>query len=330
MNRLSNALLGLTMSVAALASAYAQPMEIRLATQSPGNSPWQRAMQKFADVVAAETKGEVKVKVYTDGQLGDLPQLLSGMQLGTQDMAYFALGGAFFLKDAAPLQVAYLPYLFDSKEGAAKALNSAPMKKLYEEVAQKTGVRIFAISGARSPRAIQTTKGPITRPEDLKGLKMRIPGLPIFDATFRTLGVRIVPMNMTEMFTAFSAGTIEGQDNGADLSIPFKFHEVAKYWSATDHVYEQTAWYIADKLWAKLTPAQQSAFVKASAEGGKIADAEIQKLDEQVPSIMKSANATYTVPDRDAFRKALSGVAAQFEGKVWPAGLAEQLQKAQK
>ncbi len=329
MNRLFHFLVALAMSAAA-GIALAQPIELRLATQSPGNSPWQRAMQKFADVVAADTKGEIKINVYTDGQLGDLPQLLTGMQLGTQDMAYFALGGAFFLKDAAPLQVAYVPYLFDSKEGAAKALNSPPMKKLYDEVAQKTGVRIFAISGARSPRAIQTTKGPITKPEDLKGLKMRIPGLPIFDATFRALGVRIVPMNMTEMFTAFSAGTIEGQDNGADLSIPFKFHEVAKYWSATDHVYEETAWYISDKLWAKLTPAQQAIFLKASVEAGKIADVEIQKLDEQVPSIMKAANATYTVPDRAAFKKALSGVAAQFEGKVWPVGMAEQLHNAQK
>ena len=326
-------LVRLLMASAAIATAVgavAQPMELRLATQSPGNSPWQRAMQKFADVVAADTKGDIKIKVYTDGQLGDLPQLLSGMQLGTQDMAYFALGGAFFLKDAAPLQVAYVPYLFDSKDGAAKGLNSAPMKKLYDEVAQKTGVRIFAISGARSPRAVQTTKGPINKPEDLKGVKMRIPGLPIFDVTFRSLGVRIVPMNMTEMFTAFSAGTIEGQDNGADLSIPFKFHEVAKYWSATDHVYEQTAWYISDKLWAKLTPAQQAVFLRASVEAGKIADVEIQQLDDQVPAIMKAANATYTVPDRAAFKKAMSGVSAQFEGKVWPAGLTEQLRNSQK
>ncbi|MGE4242095.1 TRAP transporter substrate-binding protein [Ramlibacter sp.] len=317
-------------ALAGSAAAFAAPIELRLATQSPGNSPFQRTMQKFADIVAAETKGEVKVKIYTDGQLGDIPQLLSGMQLGTQDMAYFGLGSALFLKDAAPLQVIYVPYLFDSKQGAARALNSAPMKGIYEDIARKTGVRIFAVSGARSPRALQTTKGPITKPEQLKGLKMRIPAIPIFDTTFRTLGVRNVPMNMTEMFTAFSAGTIEGQDNGADLSIPFKFHEAAKHWSATDHVFEQTGWFVSDKTWARLTPAQQAILLKASIEAGKVADTEIQQLDDQVPSIMKAAGATYTEPDRDAFRKALAGVAGQFEGKVWPAGLVDQLRKAQR
>lgn len=312
------------------AAALAAPIELRLATQSPGNSPFQRTMQKFADIVAAETKGEVKVKIYTDGQLGDIPQLLSGIQLGTQDMAYFGLGSALFLKDAAPLQVIYVPYLFDSKQGAAKALNSAPMNGIYEDIARKTGVRIFAVSGARSPRALQTTKGPITKPEQLKGIKMRIPAIPIFDTTFRTLGVRSVPMNMTEMFTAFSAGTIEGQDNGADLSIPFKFHEAAKYWSATDHVFEQTGWFISEKTWAKLTPAQHAILLKTAIEAGKIADTEIQQLDDQVPAIMKAAGATYTEPDRAAFRKALAGVGGQFEGKVWPAGLVDQLRKAQR
>lgn len=314
----------------ASAAAFAAPIELRLATHSPGNSPFQRTMQKFADIVAAETKGEVKVKIYTDGQLGDIPQLLSGMQLGTQDMAYFGLGAPLFLKDAAPLQVIYVPYLFDSKQGAAKALNSAPMKQIYEDIARKTGVRIFAVSGARSPRALQTTKGPITKPEQLQGLKMRIPAIPIFDSTFRALGVRIVPLSMTEMFTAFSAGTIEGQDNGADLSVPFKFHEVAKFWSATNHVFEQTGWLVSDKTWAKLTPAQQAIMLNAAIEAGKIADTEIQQLDDQVPAIMKAAGGTYTEPDRDAFRKALSGVAGQFEGKVWPAGLVDQLRNAQR
>jgi TRAP-type C4-dicarboxylate transport system substrate-binding protein len=94
-------------------------------------------------------------------------------------------------------------------------------------------------------------------------------------------------------------------------------------------VFEQTAWYISEKLWVKLTPAQQAAFQKGAAEGGKVADAEIQKLDDSVPAVLKAAGATYTVPDRAAFRKAWAPLASQFEGKVWPAGLTAELSRVQ-
>ena len=105
----------------------------------------------------------------------EIQQLIAGMQLGTVDMAYLGVGNSGQLKGCGPLNVAYLPYLFKNKEKATQVLNGPIMQEFYESCAASSGVRVFAVAGARSPRAIVTTKGPIKKPEDLKGMRLRIP-----------------------------------------------------------------------------------------------------------------------------------------------------------
>jgi tripartite ATP-independent transporter DctP family solute receptor len=310
-------------------SGMAAPRELRIGTISAANSPWDMAMRRFAEVSAKETNGELKVLVYTDGQLGDIQQMLSGMQLGTMEMGYFGLGSATFLKGAEALNIIYVPYLFKDKASTTKILNSEEFTKIYDDVAKKTGVRIVGAYGARSPRALQTVKGPITTPEQVRGLRLRIPAIPTLKATFEALGAQVTPLGMLEIYNGLSRGMIDGQDNGFDLSVPLKFHEAAKYWSATDHAYEMTGWFISERLWQGLTSAQRAALTKAAQEGGEVSTAATNKLDEDSIGILKAAGATYTVPDRAAFREALKDVHKPFEGKMWPAGLVDRIRAMQ-
>ena len=258
-----------------------------------------------------------------------MQQLLAGMQLGTIEAAYFGLGVAVFLKGAEKLKVIYTPYLFDSKEDAARILNSEVFFPIYDEIAAKTGVRIFGAYGDRSPRAIQTTKGPIVEPEDLQGLRMRVPGMDIFERTFETLGVQVTPLGMTEIYTALSRGIVDGQDNGFDLAVPLKFHEVAKYWSATDHAYEVTGWYISESVWQSLSPEDQAILRDVARDAGAVATEGVNRLDAEAIETLEAAGVTYTVPDRDAFRAALADVYKEFEGKDWPEGFVEKIRALQ-
>nr|WP_245247931.1 TRAP transporter substrate-binding protein [Tianweitania sediminis] len=312
--------------LAAFAADEAVAKEIRIGTISAAGSPWDKALQRFAEVLAAETDGELRASVYTDGQLGDIPQLLTGMQLGNVEMGYFGLGSATYLKEAAPLTVIYAPYLFRDAGHAERALNSPAFHEIYDDIAEATGVRIVAAWGQRSPRAVQSVKGPVEKPEDLNGMKLRIPAMPIFEETFKTLGVQIVPMGMTEIYTGLSKGLVEGQDNGFDLALPLKFHEVAKHWSATGHAYETTGWFISEQLWQSLSDDERTAISKATEEGGKVTTAEEVKLQEEALKVFEAEGVIYTVPDREAFREALKDVAAKFEGSVWPEGFTDQIQ----
>jgi tripartite ATP-independent transporter DctP family solute receptor len=298
---------------------------IRIGTISTQGSPWHKAMLRFAAVAEKESNGQLKVQVFTDGQLGDISQMYASMQLGTVEMGYFGLGAITQLKGAEALNIMYVPYLFKSAEQAERVLNSDEFRKTYEEAAGKTGIRVVGAYGQRSARAVQTTKGPIVRPEDLKGMRLRVPPIEMLKATFEGLQVQVTPMGMLDIYTALSRGTIDGQDNGFDLSMPLKFHEAAKYWSATDHAYELTGWFMSERLWKSLSEAERVALQKASKAGGEVSTAETRKLDADAIEAIKKAGGTYTVPDRDAFRAALRNVHQNAEGKLWPAGMVERV-----
>jgi TRAP-type C4-dicarboxylate transport system substrate-binding protein len=148
-----------------LPPAQAADLTLRFGTPFVTNSNLHKAMEKFAEVVAQDSGGKIKVQVYADSQIGDIQQLIAGMQLGTVDMAYLGVGNSGQLKDCGALNIAYLPYLFKNKEQATQVLNSPLFQDLYDGCARSSGLRIFAVAGARSPRAIVTTKGPVRKPK---------------------------------------------------------------------------------------------------------------------------------------------------------------------
>ncbi|HEX4986673.1 MAG TPA: TRAP transporter substrate-binding protein [Burkholderiales bacterium] len=318
------------LAFAAGCSAHAADMTLRFGTPFVTNSNLHKAMEKFAEIVGKESGGKIRVQVYPDSQIGDIQQLIAGMQLGTVDMSYLGVGNSGQLKGCGALNVSYLPYLFKSKRAAEESLNGPIFQELYEQCAQSSGVRIFAVGGDRSPRAIVTTKGPIMKPEDLNGLRLRIPPIPIFRDTFEAVGVKVVPLGLNEVYMALSRGQVDGQDNGFDLTLTFRFHEVSKYWSATDHCYDLGAFYVSERRWKTFTPEQQALFRRAAAEGGKLATRLGEEFDKKGLEELKKAGVTYVVPDRAAFQKAWANVYKNYEGKVWPEGLVQRIKAAQK
>lgn len=322
-------------AVAALAATafsnpvLAQTKELRMGTPFVNGSNLHQGMQKFAEVVNRDSKGKYKVLVYTDSQIGDIQQLLSGMQLGTVDMAYLGIGNGASLKGGAPLNVAYTPYLFKSKEKAAEILNGPIFEEMFENLAKESGVRVFAAAGARSGRALQTIKGPVVKPADLKGMRLRIPPIDMFRAAFESLGVKVVPMGLSDIYMSLDRGQVDGQDNGFDLSLSFKWHEVAKYWSATDHCFELATWYASEKVWKAMSAEDQALFKRAATEGGLVATTLGAEIDRNGIDELKKAGVTYTVPDIAAFRAAFADAHKPYEGKVWPAGLVDKIRAMQ-
>ncbi len=316
--------------LAAAGVGRAETRQLKMNTISATGSNWHLAMQKFAAIVKDKTGGQIEVLTYADGQLGNIPQTFAGMQLGNIDMGYFGLGSALYLKEKAQaMHVMYVPYLFNNKQEAMRILNDPIFGAIYDDLAASTGVRIFGAFGARSPRAIQTTKGPIVKPADLKGMKLRIPGMDVFLNTFRALGVKCTPLPMTEIYMGLKQDVIEGQDNGFDLAIPLKFHEVAKYWSATDHSFEVTGWFISENVWKSLSNQDRIIFKDAAKEAGELTTALTAKLDQDAIQIIKESGGTYTVPDIEAFKAVLKDAHKPLEGKLWPAGLVEKIRAMQ-
>lgn len=319
----------LPFALPALRTARGQQRAVRLATIALTGSPWHHAMMRFKEVVERESGGRYVVNLYPDGQLGDIGGLMTAMQLGTVEMSYYGAPSIVQLRGAEALNIMYMPYLFRSAEWAERVQNGDEFRAIYDRVAGSAGVRVVGAWGQRSPRALQTTRGPVTRPEQVRGMRIRVPPILMLRATFERLGAQITPMGMLEIYNALSRGAVDGQDNGFDLSIPARFHEAAKFWSATDHAYELIGFFASERFWRPLPSADKEMFEAAGKQAGEVATQLTRKLDEDGIGLLRAAGVEYGIPDREAFRMALAGLEADHDGKSWPAGMADRVRRAQ-
>ena len=311
------------LSLATIASAT--DLNLRRGGPWTTSSNLHRGMEKFAEVAGADSKGRIKVALYPDSQLGDIQQLLTGVQLGTIDMAYLAVGNAGQLNGRKPLNVAYVPHLFRGKRQATDTLNGPIFAEMYETLANSAGVRIFAVYGARSPRAVQTMKGSVRKPEDLEGMRICIPPIDMLRAAFELAGAKPVPMGLSDVYMALSRGNVDGQDNGFDLAIAFKWYEVAKFWSTTNHVFEVAAWYMNERKWQSVSPDDRDLFRRVAKAGGQVATGLGEALDRDGIETLRKAGVTYVEPDLAAFDSARKDSYRDYDGKVRPAALVERI-----
>jgi tripartite ATP-independent transporter DctP family solute receptor len=303
----------------------AQQRQLRFGSPWPTTSNLHAGIVKFAEEVEKQSNGQLKILVYPDGQLGDIQALINGLQTGTVDMTYLAIGNANVLKGGPQLNLAYVPYLFKSKAAAEEIANSPIFQKMYDDVAAQSGVRIFAVYGQRSPRGVQNSKRAVVKPDDMKGLKIRIPPIDGMRQFVGALGAQGVVMGLGDTYQGISRGQVDGHENGIDAAIAFKWYEVAKFWTETGHMYETAAWYVPEKVWQSLSPAQRQIFVNAAKAGGSVMTQLGEKIEKDGLETFKANGVTISQPDRAAFEAALKDVYKQSEGKLWPAGLVEQV-----
>ncbi len=306
-------------------TGFSQPREMRIGTPYPHGSNMHEGLLKFAETVASESKGRLKVNVFTDSQIGDIQQLITGLQLGSIDMAMSGMGNISLFKGGGAFNVGAVPYLFRSKAAAEAVVNGPAFAQIRDDVVKGSGVRLLSLSGARSARALQTVRGPVMRPEDIKDMRLRVPPVELYRAMFAKLGAKAVPTGLSDVYLALSKGQVEGQDNGFDISLPFKWHEVAKFWSATDHSFEVNGWYINEKLFQSLGDEDRGIMARAAKMGGDVVTKAGEEFDNKGIEALKAVGVAYVKPDLEPWRVACADVHKPYEGKLWPEGLVEKI-----
>jgi TRAP-type C4-dicarboxylate transport system substrate-binding protein len=299
--------------------------EIRLGSAWSTTSTPHVALVEFARQVEEKSTGRIKVRVFPDSQLGDIQALINGLQLGTVDMSFLAIGNAGVLRGGAPLNVAYTPYLFPSKAKAEEIANSPIFREMYDGLAAQSGVRIFAVYGQRSPRAVHNSVRPVNRAADINGLRLRVPPIDGLRLMFEKLGARPVVLGLGDTYMAISRQQVDGHENGLDAAVGFRWYEVAKHWAVTDHVYETGAWYMNERLWAGLSPAERELLIECARLGGAEMSKAGEALDAQAITTLQGAGVAITRPDLNEFRTILRDVHLSSEGRVWPAGLVDRI-----
>lgn len=192
---------------------------------------WHKAALKFKELVEERSQGKIKVKVYPNSQLGKEMDLINSIQLGTADMT---ITGESLQNWAPKAALMAVPYAFQSSEEMRAAAAGSAGQEICQEITAKTGLVPLAWF-ERGPRHL-TTNRPVKSPEDLKGLKIRVPNVPIFVKVWEELGAKPTPMAFSEVFTSLQQNTIEAQENPLDLIDSASFCEVQKHVNLTAHV----------------------------------------------------------------------------------------------
>lgn len=285
-------------------AGQAEPVTLRLGHVWPNTEIHAQAVEKFAAEVEEKSNGAVKVEVYGDGVLGDDKDLLEGLKVGTADIW---VGGAGVLSGAsATAKIFTVPFMLDSQEHFNKVYDGEVGQEISDRIQQESGYKVLSY-WTRGARWLTVNKE-VKTPQDMAGLKIRVPDSPVFVKSFEQLGAAPTPMNFGEVFTSLQQGVIDGQENPLSLIYNSKFNEVVKYLVKTEHVREPIAMVISEAKFNSLSPEQQQALLDAANGAGKqYAYDEVVKGDEGFLQKLQEGGMTLVEPDLAAFQAKLDG-----------------------
>lgn len=278
------------------APAWAQ-QTLRLAHNAAPGNPKAEASLKFAELVGQKTNGRLKVVVGGSAQFGDDVEALTNMRLGT--LAFSANSQGSTSGVVPQFAVLGLPFLFQELPQAWKVVDG-PVGMQLGNNAKEKGLVLLAMwdNGIR-----HTTNNvrPITKPEDLAGVKIRTPPDPMTVDIFKALGANPTPLAFSELYIALQQGVMDGQENPLMNIYSSKIHEVQKYISLTGHKYESTPVLASKVVFDGLSKADQQAVLDAAAEAGKLNREMSQKSDTELRGKMEAAGIKFNEVDPAPF-----------------------------
>jgi tripartite ATP-independent transporter DctP family solute receptor len=278
--------------------SVANPIDIAVnCTMKPGGAE-EEAIKYFKTLVEERSNGELQVNLFMGGQLGAEKEVLELLKIGQTQMAL--TGGLYrsdYAKEYDPITI---PFLFPTWE-AVEAFYAGPFgDKIKQRAAEQGGLVDFGPQ-KRAPRHM-TANRKIVVPEDMKGMKMRLPQVPIWVDVWKELGVLPVVVPAPEIYMAMKTGLVEAHENSLVSPYSRRLDEVQKYIILTGHVYFPWEW-VASKVWFDtLSPEHQEIIRQAVEEARKYGSKIEDEKDLFYLEELKKRGMEIIEPDLQAFR----------------------------
>lgn len=282
-------------------NVFAKDIKLTWSSISVPGDAHTEAMKVFKEEVEKLSAGHITVDLYVAGQIYTQEAELAACREGTLDMAYFS--GSWLAEFVPYLSMLGAVYTFSGYNHMTKVLNGEIGKKIFEEVAQKTGVRPLAAFylGTRELNLVEKI-GPVRTPEDMKGVKLRTPASPTWIALGKALGGSPTPMSFGEVYTGLLTGAIEGQDNPLPTDKNAKFYEVTKYIILTDHVADSVWPTINEKRWQSFSDIDKLVIRKALEKAREFCDETNLKAEAELLDFFRGQGLIIIEdPDKEAF-----------------------------
>ena len=285
--------------LAALPLATSAQQKLKFAHVYETSEPYHAWALWAAGEIAKRTGGRYTMDVFPASSLGNETQINQSLSLGTVDIIY--TGQAFAARSYPPLSIGGAPYMFRDFKHWQKYADSPVFWDLAEGYHEKTGNKPIAAVyyGVRHTTANKA----IVKPDDMKGLKLRVPDAPLYIMYPKVVGANATPIAFAEVYLALQNGTVDAQENPLPTILAKKFYEVQTHINLTGHITEMLLVIVGGPLWSKLSMGEREIFqdvfreacAKATAE---IAASEIRLVDE----FAKKYGRKVVKSDRAAFK----------------------------
>ena len=295
-------------------TAIAAEMTLKLGHLANEQNAWHKAAVKFGEELSTLTDGRIEVQVFPNETLGKEIDLINGMQLGAVDMTITGESLQNWAPKAALLAV---PYAYKTLEDMDTVAGGEIGDQIEQQIIEKARIRPIAYF-ARGPRNLTSNRA-IKSPDDLDGLKMRVPNVPLFVDVWKALGAQPTPMAFSEVFTSLQAGTIDAQENPLALIDSASFDEVQKFVNKTEHVRSWIYLTISEITWGKLSDDDKAAVMEAASRAQAYERGLFAADEERLTRELQEKGMTFVEIDKEAFAsKAKDAVLANVSDEIRP------------
>jgi tripartite ATP-independent transporter DctP family solute receptor len=314
-------LVAVVCSLVLLAIPAAAKMKVNMASSYGPGAPVHFGLEKFKELVEQRSNGEMEVFIHLLGTMGGERDIYEALSSGGVETAAMGSG------DVAIFHPEYLcyevPYVIRDVDHFWKFWNGPVGKEINDMLLEKDKVIVAAIvyRGARQ----LTANKPIHKPEDVQGLKLRLPEVKPWVEIWKSLGARPTVVPFQEVYMALKTGVAEAQENPAESINSLKFYENQKYLIMTEHVHS-TAKYEISKIWFDtLTAAQQEVIMSSMKDAAAYANELAMAADKKFIKELQEKGMTQIIPDKAAFVEAVEPTVQRLAKELWVPGLYEKV-----
>ncbi len=287
----------------------------RMAHKMPPDSPEGKVFQKFADLVDEYTKGDMKIKVYPNEQLGKTQAVLEQLKLGTVHL--YAEGSTYMNKWVPSIKYISSAFLFDDRDHWVRFMNTPMVKSWYEEAAREAGIGILGDPTAivRGPYRVMVSKEPVNSYDEMQGLKLRMAPSKIAVDTWNWLGADVKTLAWTDVYQSIDKGIVSAVNSPIALVESMRFYEVAPNVIRHDEYYQSIGFMINQKAYEALSPEHRKAVDQAYAEAGKYSEEIMGKAADESIKRMEAKGVTFVDVDRKPFIERMAAFYVEMDKK---------------
>ncbi|HXJ10416.1 MAG TPA: TRAP transporter substrate-binding protein [Burkholderiales bacterium] len=278
----------------------------------PLGYPTIEAIVRMGKKIEAETKGRITIQMYPSMQLGGEKEMIEQAQVGALQISRVSVGALGPVVD--DLNVFNLPFIFRDEAHMRKVIDGPIGEELLAKVSASSA-RLIALGWMDGGTRNVYASKPVTKPADLKGMKVRMMGNPIFVETMNAMGGNGVAMGYNELYSALQTHVVDGAENNPPSYLTANHYQVVKVYSLTGHLIIPEIFVFSKVTWDKLSPADQAMLKKHSREAQMEQRELWNKMVADAQQKLKAAGVQFVAADKPAFYKATQPIRDKYGAK---------------